>query len=205
MGAGIWPFCVDTMKVLIGLLCLVSCAWANGEEAKPAGAESSDVSIQKEKTGIWIQKEGARKWLSNEQIVDHFIEQITLRDKIEEAIHSMAQSAVQKEEILRQRQQTITDLKVQINDLRDRLLNLQSELGKAQASGQMQMVLNEEVMRELNRRTEQLSKKNEIILKQQQAVEIARQNEAQALKRAAELEKQLEQGNRHDPEQKGEF
>ena len=98
------------MKTAICLLCFVIGAQIACEETKPPGEERSQVSVKKEKTGIWIEKEGARKWLSNEQIVDHFIETITLRDKIEESLRSMARSAVQREEILRQRQQTITDL-----------------------------------------------------------------------------------------------
>lgn len=116
---------------------------------------------------------------------------IELKDKNQFVLVELAKKNVQKEEVLRARQQTITDLHVQVNDLRDRLLNLQGDLGKAQASAQMQMALNEELTRELNRRSEQLTKKNQIIIKQQQAVEVARQNETKARNEKAELENDL--------------
>jgi hypothetical protein len=116
---------------------------------------------------------------------------IELKDKNQFVLVDLAKKNVQKEEVLRGRQQTIADLKVQVNDLRDRLLNLQGELGKAQASSQMQQVLNEELMRELNRRSEQLTKKNQIIIKQQQAVEVARNNETKVRNEKAELENDL--------------
>jgi len=103
----------------------------------------------------------------------------------------LKESVTRREETLQQRQQTITDLKVQLNALRDRMLALQGELGKAKASSQMQVALNEELTRELNRRSEQLTKKNEIIVKQQQAVEVARQNEIKARDQKALFEDRL--------------
>jgi len=116
---------------------------------------------------------------------------IELKDKNQVVLVDLAKENVQKEEVLRGRQQTITDLKMDVNDLRDRMLGLQGELGKAKASAQMQVALNEELTRELNRRSEQLTKKNQIIIKQQQAVEVARQNETKARNQKAELENDL--------------
>jgi len=116
---------------------------------------------------------------------------IELKDKNQHVLVELTKNNVQKEAVLRGRQQTITTLKVKQNELRDQMLGLQGELGKAKAGAQMQVALNEELTRELNRRSEQLTKKNHIIIKQQQAVEVARKNETDARNQKAELENDL--------------
>jgi hypothetical protein len=134
------------MRIVVLLLCAVFCAWANGEEPGPAAVDTKEVTVEKEKTGVWVQVAGERKWYSNEQIIDRFAEQ--------------AKHGDDKEELLRRREQTIADLKVVVNEMRDRMLNMQAELRKSQDAAQALVARNEELTRELNRLREQLPKKD---------------------------------------------
>ncbi len=139
------------MKLMICLLCAVSCASTVAEER--GDNESKDALVEKEKAGIWVRVDGKRRWYTNEQIV--------VLAKYHLLIEKQAKDNVQKEETLRKRQQTITELKLKINSLRDSLLELQNELGKAQASHVMQMAKSERLTREL-------AKKNQIIAELQE-------------------------------------
>lgn len=134
------------MRIVILLLCAVFCAWANGEEPGPAVVDTEKVTVEKEKTGVWVQVAGERKWYTNEQIIDRFAEQ--------------AKHGDDKEEILRRREQTISDLKVVINELRDRMVKVLDELRKSQDAAQALVARNEELTREVNRLREQQPKKD---------------------------------------------
>jgi hypothetical protein len=116
---------------------------------------------------------------------------IRLKEDFQTKEVELAKATVQKEEVLKGRKQQIADLKVSVNELRDRLLQIQGEYGTEKANAQMQMALNEELMREINRRSEQLDKSKNVVLKQQQALDVARQNETKARNEKAEMENEL--------------
>jgi hypothetical protein len=135
---------------------------------------------------IWTARTKWHKMYEGERLAN-----IRLKENYQNIEVDLLKSNVQKEEVLKARKQSIADLKVQVNELRDRLLQVQGEVGEAKASAQMQMALNEELQREINRRSEQLDKAKNVIVKQQQALVVARQNETEARNLKAEMENEL--------------
>jgi hypothetical protein len=135
---------------------------------------------------IWTARTKWHKMYEAERLVN-----IRLKEDHQKKEVELAVANVQKEEVLKARKQSIADLKVQVNDLRDRLLQVQGDYSQAKAEAQMQQALNEELTREIARRSEQLQKAKDVILKQQQALDVARQNETKARNEKAEMENEL--------------
>jgi hypothetical protein len=118
-------------------------------------------------------------------------ENIKLKVAAQAKEQELARAVVQRDEVLKARKADVAKLKTDVNGLRDELLQVRGELGEAKAQAQMQMALNEELVREVNRRSEQLDKAKNVVLKQQQALEVVRGNEGKARNERAEMENEL--------------
>lgn len=113
---------------------------------------------------------------------------IELKADFQDRVLKLSMDVVQKEEVLKGRKQDIITYKKDINKLRDEKLELQGKLGEAESRANMQQAHNEELMRELSRRADELVKLKGVLIKQQQAVAVARENEGKARNEKAELE-----------------
>lgn len=103
----------------------------------------------------------------------------------------LSEQDVRLEEVIKQRKADIVNLRLNLNDARDQKLELQGKLGEAESRANMQQAQNEELTRELSRRAEELVKLKGVLLKQQQAVQVARDNEVKARNEKAEMENEL--------------
>lgn len=103
----------------------------------------------------------------------------------------LARAVATRDVVLMSRRQDIVSKLAQINDLRDRISELMTQVGIAKAEAEMARALNDQLMSKLARSDEQRDKANHVIIKQQQALEVARANETKARNERAEMENEL--------------
>ena len=116
------------------------------------------------------------------------IKNIEIKAYDQERVLELSKNVIMLEEVLKGRKQDVLSLKKDINKLRDEKLELQGKLGEAESRANMQQAHNEELMRENSRRADELVKIKGVLIKQQQAVTVARENEVKARNEKAELE-----------------
>lgn len=103
----------------------------------------------------------------------------------------LSEDVVRKEEQIKQHKQRVRELYGKVQEANDNILQLQSRIGEAEAKVSMWQALNEELVRENSRRADELAKVKGVLLKQQQAVQVARDNEVKARNEKAEMENEL--------------
>lgn len=103
----------------------------------------------------------------------------------------LSEDVVRKEEWIKQHKQRVRELYGKVQEANDNILQLQSRIGEAEAKVSMWQALNEELVRENSRRADELAKVKGVLLKQQQAVQVARDNEVKARNEKAEMENEL--------------
>ncbi|MCZ7646269.1 MAG: hypothetical protein M5U26_13465 [Planctomycetota bacterium] len=137
---------------------------------------------------IWTAKTKWQKMYELERTTNIALKAANQKEEVE-----LTKSNVQKEGVIKLRQEKIAELRVKVNELRDDILQKSGELAKFKSEANMQQALNEELTRELNRRADELLKLKGVLLKQQQAVQVARENEVKARNEKAEFENELNQ------------
>lgn len=135
---------------------------------------------------IWTAKTKWQKMYEREREINIALKASHQKEQIE-----LTRGNVQKEGVIRLRLQKITELRLEINRLRDEILQKSGELARFKSEANMQQALNEELTRELGRRADELLKLKGVLLKQQQAVQVARDNEIKARNEKAEFENEL--------------
>ncbi|GMV80357.1 MAG: hypothetical protein AMXMBFR7_15410 [Planctomycetota bacterium] len=135
---------------------------------------------------IWTAKTKWQKMYEREREINIALKAAHQKEQIE-----LTRGNVQKEGVIRLRLQKITELRLEINRLRDEILQKSGELARFKSEANMQQALNEELTRELGRRADELLKLKGVLLKQQQAVQVARDNEIKARNEKAEFENEL--------------
>ncbi|MBE7463664.1 MAG: hypothetical protein HS116_09185 [Planctomycetes bacterium] len=135
---------------------------------------------------IWTAKTKWQKMYEREREINIALKASHQKEQID-----LTRGNVQKEGVIRLRLQKITELRLEINRLRDEILQKSGELARFKSEANMQQALNEELTRELGRRADELLKLKGVLLKQQQAVQVARDNEIKARNEKAEFENEL--------------
>lgn len=137
---------------------------------------------------IWTAKTKWHKMYERERIFN-----IDQKAKHQKRVIELSNDTIMKEYVIRQRNQRVYDLIMEQERLRDDLTAVNEKLGKAESKVEMWQALNEELMRENSRRADELVKLKGVLVKQQQAVQVARDNEVKARNEKAELENELNQ------------
>lgn len=135
---------------------------------------------------IWTAKTKWQKMYEEERKVN-----IAAKADIQKRIVDLSQDTVRKEEWIKQHKQRIRELYGKVQEANDTILSLQSRVGEAEAKVSMWQALNEELVRENSRRADELAKVKGVLLKQQQMVQVARDNEVKARNEKAEMENDL--------------
>ncbi|MCW8129307.1 MAG: hypothetical protein KIS92_02895 [Planctomycetota bacterium] len=135
---------------------------------------------------IWTAKTKWQKMYEEERKVN-----ILAKADIQKRIVDLSDDTVRKEEWIKQHKQRIRELYGKVQEANDSILALQSRVGEAEAKVSMWQALNEELVRENGRRADELAKVKGVLLKQQQMVQVARDNEVKARNEKAEMENDL--------------
>jgi len=116
---------------------------------------------------------------------------IEKKAEVQKRTIELSEDVVRKEEWIKQHKQRVRELYGKVQEANDNILQLQSRIGEAEAKVSMWQALNEELVRENSRRADELAKVKGVLLKQQQAVQVARDNEVKARNEKAEMENEL--------------
>ncbi len=137
---------------------------------------------------IWTARTKWQKLYEHERLAN-----VDIKAKFQARVIDLSKDVITKEYVIKMRNQRVYDLIMDQNRLRDELLMKNEQLGKAESKVEMWQALNEELVRENSRRADELVKLKGVLLKQQQAVQVARDNEVKARNEKAELENELNQ------------
>jgi len=135
---------------------------------------------------IWTARTKWQKMYEAERLTN-----ISLKVAFEKRETPLQIDVVRKEEVIKQHKQRIRELVGKISQQSDELLTVQGQLGEARAQTLMWQAQLEESNREGSRRADEISKIKGILLKQQQAVQVAQANESKARNERAEMENEL--------------
>lgn len=100
-------------------------------------------------------------------------------------------AVAQRAAVIQRRNQKISALLADVDKVTDENLALREEVGVAKAQVEVWQAMNEELVRENNRRNDEIAKLHRVLVKQQQAVAVAKQNEVRARNDRAEMEDEL--------------
>lgn len=103
----------------------------------------------------------------------------------------LSKDVIHWQRVVDQKQQEITQIKLKFNEARDLVLQLQAELATVKNARDMKDAENQELQREVRRYAEELQKIKGVVIKQQQAVVVERENAVRARNEKAELENEL--------------
>lgn len=137
---------------------------------------------------IWTARTKWQKMYERERILN-----VDLKAKDQKRIIDLSKAVIARDGIIRQKKSAIYELIMKQDELRDQIITLNEKIGKAESKVEMWQALNEELMRENSRRADELVKLKGVLVKQQQAVQVARDNEVKAKNEKAELENELNQ------------
>ena len=90
-----------------------------------------------------------------------------------------------------EKQRQIVAVKLQFNESRDRELEIRSKLASAENGRDMKDAENQELQREVKRYADDLTKLKGVVIKQQQAVAVERENAVRARNEKSEMENEL--------------
>jgi len=135
---------------------------------------------------VWTAQTKWQKMYEKEKIAN--VQELAQIQKREVAL---ARDVVHWQRIVDAKDKDITNLKLRFNEARDRELQLQTELATVKNARDMKDAENQELQREVRRYAEELQKIKGIVIKQQQAVVVERENATRARNEKAELENEL--------------
>ncbi|MBI3828977.1 MAG: hypothetical protein HY291_05655 [Planctomycetes bacterium] len=135
---------------------------------------------------IWTAKTKWQKMYEEERKAN-----IEKKSEVQARLIELSKDTVRKEEWIKQHKQRIRELYGKVQEANDQILALQSRVGESEAKVSMWQALNEELVRENSRRADELAKVKGVLLKQQQMVQVARDNEVKARNEKAEMENDL--------------
>ena len=135
---------------------------------------------------IWTAKTKWQKMYETERQ-----QHIQQKASIQERVVELSVVKIQEEEVIKFHKQRIRDLQGKVAKANDDVLRFQGELAESKASVNMHLAANEELLRENNRRADELVRVKGVLLKQQQAVQVAKDNEVKARNEKAEMENEL--------------
>jgi len=135
---------------------------------------------------VWTAQTKWQKMYEKEKIAN--VQELAQIQKREVAL---ARDVIHWQRIVDKKDGDITNLKLRFNEARDRELQLQTELATVKNARDMKDAENQELQREVRRYAEELQKIKGIVIKQQQAVVVERENATRARNEKAELENEL--------------
>lgn len=103
----------------------------------------------------------------------------------------LSRQVVRHEEITSKQKGEIVQLRLDFNKARDEALQVATELATVKNARDMSLAENEELQREVRRYADELLKIKGVVLKQQQAVVVERENAVRARNEKAEMEQEL--------------
>lgn len=103
----------------------------------------------------------------------------------------LARDVVYRERLVDEGKKQLVALQLKFNEARDRELQVGTELAQVKNARDMMQAQNEELQREVRRYAEELQKSKSVILKQQQAVVVERENAVRARNEKSEMENEL--------------
>ncbi|HYG75094.1 MAG TPA: hypothetical protein VEK08_08835 [Planctomycetota bacterium] len=111
--------------------------------------------------------------------------------KVQKRELGLAQDVVYWQTEVNARKQEIVAIKLKYNEARDRELQSQTELAAVKNARDMKDAENQELQREVRRYAEELTKIKGVVIKQQQAVVVERENAVRARNEKSEMENEL--------------
>jgi len=135
---------------------------------------------------IWTARTKWQKMYEKERATN-----VELKNTFQKREIPLQVDVVRKEEWIKQHKQRIRELAGKVAQQSDELLTVQGQLGEARAQMLMWQAQLEESNRENSRRADEIAKIKGVLLKQQQAVQVARDNETKARNERAEMENEL--------------
>jgi hypothetical protein len=135
---------------------------------------------------VWTAQTKWQKMYEKEKIAN--VEKLA---RIQEREIGLSRDVIHWQRIVDKKDGDITNLKLRFNEARDRELQLQTELATVKNARDMKDAENQELQREVRRYADELQKIKGIVIKQQQAVVVERENATRARNEKAELENEL--------------
>jgi hypothetical protein len=135
---------------------------------------------------VWTAQTKWQKMYEKEKIAN--VEELAAIQKREIAL---ARDVVHWQRTVDKKDGEITKLKLDFNAARDRELQVQTELATVKNARDMKDAENQELQREVRRYLEELQKIKGVVIKQQQAVVVERENATRYRNEKAELENEL--------------
>lgn len=111
--------------------------------------------------------------------------------KVQKREVALAQDVVHWQTVVDAKLKEIVGLKLKYNEARDRELQNQTELAAVKNARDMKDAENQELQREVRRYAEELTKIKGVVIKQQQAVVVERENAVRARNEKSEMENEL--------------
>jgi len=103
----------------------------------------------------------------------------------------LSRQVVQEQQKVNDRDKDIIAIKLRLNEARDSKLQVDAELASVKNARDMKDAENQELQREVRRYAEELTKSKGVIIKQQQAVVVERENAIRARNEKSEMENEL--------------
>ncbi|MCY3023157.1 MAG: hypothetical protein NTW87_29625 [Planctomycetota bacterium] len=111
--------------------------------------------------------------------------------KVEERQLQLSREVVYQQGLVSKAQGEIVDLRLKFNAERDKTLQIATELATVKNARDMKDAENQELQREVRRYADELQKIKGIVIKQQQAVVVERENAVRARNEKSEMENEL--------------